>query len=751
MAEYNWDNSVRDSFLGNENKVSVGEIIELYLQRCKEVKEKLDRDIRYFYPFEFRVCQIINDVLKEYFDGKVDVENIEPKDTFRNGLKYFYEWTAIDENPSFNYYGDFLEVNLEDLWKKESNLSFDDEKQYCFPSIFIDNNLNIISSVPKEKKYSTVIEKTRRRYYSICGDEVIDKCIEELRKNKKELMILKKKSDNYKNSRDQVQILKKQYLEYLNGFIIKLDNGVRLNLSIREKDFYESKFDKFFITLKDIDIFGKENEIDKHGLNNIQCEKRLIVSPKGTVYNFDFYGKNKEGINEDKKISKYMSDAKCVEDLLKPFNQINISEEIKKRSEKLESELIDCKKEQLEKKIINTSTKYSFLARKCDFIDSEMGKFYNKVDISEEELFEKDTDGVLRIKSFLIDYLKYFNLYFINFKDVDVRGIDFTDCNAYSLKPKDVYKGLEKCVIPIDMVGATNESWDVSNVILYGTEFKYSNKNNESDIRFYPSSFVDAKIDKYTKFPRDMENYIDSIKKQDKDVLSKKEDLDDTLELYFPSMDDLPIRTSNRPLTNREQELLDSVIQKEEQVEEASKELIQKTQSVLNNCLESLDEYEKLGESTNKYYNKLYINEKILYDNKDGVLVVKEKLRKYLKYFDLYKLTFEGVDISNLDFSNCNLGFFMIDKVVNAENCKIPGELIGPGWDFKDVNIKGADLSFSNESEKLKNQFIFNNLDSAISDYNTMLPDTKIQKEEKPEIKLTLEPEENESSNGMKR
>ena len=558
---------------------------------------------------------------------------------------------------------------------------------------------------------------------------------------------------------------KKQLLEYINGFVIKLDNGVRLNLSIREKDFYESKFENMYVTLKNIDMFGNEEIIDDHGLKNVQYKRMLTIDSRGVVYGFDYFGNTKDDMNEDKKISKYMSDARCAIDLLRPFNQIDISEEIRKRNNNSKEELFEFKKEQLEKQIVNTSLEYSSLVKKCEFVDLEKKRFYNKIPITEDELFERDVDGVLRIKSFFIDYLKYFNLNFIDFKDVDVRGIDFTNCNAYSLKPNEVYKGLDKCIIPLSLVGESDFSWNVKGVSLYGTEFV---SDSEYDLapRFYPSSFADAKVYDNTKFPEQMKEYIDSIKeKYKKEENSDEIDLDDTLELFLPSLEDLPIKTQSRSYTDKEQELLDEVAEKEIQSKKVSEDLIRKTKNTLITYLDSLDEYSSLGESTKCYYNKLYVNEELLYEkNKDGILCVREELRKYLKYFDLYKFTFDGVDISNLDFTDCNLGCVMIDKVVRAENCRIPGELIGPSWNFDGVNIKGADLSFSSEYEKLRNQFIFNNLDKAIVDYSTILPDREIPKKEKSEIKLTLGTEEyeptislfdddyeNESSNGMKR
>ena len=166
MNEYSWDNSAKDTLLGNENKLSIEEIIELYLQRCREVKDKFNNDIKYFYPFEIRVSQIINNVLEQYLDGQVGIDSFEIVDGISNKLEGI-ESNAINSNEEFDSYYDCIRVNLADLWKRQESfweqrgLQLDDNNNFYFPNILIDQNMNIISSVSKDT-YTSIFNEERR-------------------------------------------------------------------------------------------------------------------------------------------------------------------------------------------------------------------------------------------------------------------------------------------------------------------------------------------------------------------------------------------------------------------------------------------------------------------------------------------------------------------------------------------------------------------------------------------------------------
>ena len=208
MNEYSWDNSAKDTLLGNENKLSIEEIIELYLQRCREVKDKFNNDIKYFYPFEIRVSQIINNVLEQYLDGQVGIDSFEIVDGISNKLEGI-ESNAINSNEEFDSYYDCIRVNLADLWKRQESfweqrgLQLDDNNNFYFPNILIDQNMNIISSVSKDT-YTSIFNEERRYGIPVCGDDLMDKVVEELNKHKKELISLKKQSDKYKSSNKNV-------------------------------------------------------------------------------------------------------------------------------------------------------------------------------------------------------------------------------------------------------------------------------------------------------------------------------------------------------------------------------------------------------------------------------------------------------------------------------------------------------------------------------------------------------------------
>ena len=751
MNEYSWDNSAKDTLLGNENKLSIEEIIELYLQRCREVKDKFNNDIKYFYPFEIRVSQIINNVLEQYLDGQVGIDSFEIVDGISNKLEGI-ESNAINSNEEFDSYYDCIRVNLADLWKRQESfweqrgLQLDDNNNFYFPNILIDQNMNIISSVSKDT-YTSIFNEERRYGIPVCGDDLMDKVVEELNKHKKELISLKKQSDKYKSSNMiQVEKRKQECLEYLNGIVIALDNGIRLNLNIGEEAFDMSKFDPSFVVLKNVGILGQEEIIDAHGLSYNNKNQYLLSSSildHDKIYNYQEYKDDKQSIKEKRKRLSYMTDSKGARELLIPFDKINIGEEVRIRKVNSEREAVEYKKRRLEEKLATTG-KYISLAKKCEFSDLEAKRFCNKMPIKEEELLEKGEDGILRIKSFFIDYLKYFDLSFITFKDADIRGIDFTNCNAYSLIPNERF-GLQECTVPLDMVGETDKLFNVSNVPLYGTKFVCS--NDDSLLRFYPSSFADALIDENTVFPEQMKKSIDEMRAS-KEKEKKEIDLEDTLDFGFPvfSFEELPIKTPSRELTEKEHELLDKAMELDRQAKQASVDLKEETKNVLLDYLTSMDEYNNLGGSTQEYYNKLYINEELLFDtNEEGKLCVREELKEYLKYFDLYRFTFEGVNIDGLDFTNCNLGLFALDKVDSAVDVRIPGELLSSNAKLENVDIRGSDFSYSNSMVAMQNPITFIDFTGAIMDEYTVLPqeyEESKKDKEKSEIKLTLNPDD---------
>ena len=92
--------------------ISVLDIINLYLDRCREAKNIYDNEVRIYRPFEAKLCGIINNSMKEYLDGKVDTSNIyEVRSVY--DLKNQVQRNSLSFSTEFDEYNRIIVADLE--------------------------------------------------------------------------------------------------------------------------------------------------------------------------------------------------------------------------------------------------------------------------------------------------------------------------------------------------------------------------------------------------------------------------------------------------------------------------------------------------------------------------------------------------------------------------------------------------------------------------------------------------------------
>ena len=125
-----WEQNILEKYRIKDG-VNVLDIINLYLDRCREAKEIYDKEVKVYRLFEVRLCEIINNSMKEHFDGKVDISNVYEKETCfdLDNIKR----TSLDFSQGFDMYNRFYIVDLENIWRKDNK-----NKDTFLPCVFID-------------------------------------------------------------------------------------------------------------------------------------------------------------------------------------------------------------------------------------------------------------------------------------------------------------------------------------------------------------------------------------------------------------------------------------------------------------------------------------------------------------------------------------------------------------------------------------------------------------------------------------
>lgn len=172
-------------------------------------------------------------------------------------------------------------------------------------------------------------------------------------------------------------------------------------------------------------ILGKNIFVDLAGID-LEMGRFCLENPTRNILGFD----------------DFCTEYKKNPDLLTEEDKRILEEELKRKEEaelrKAEQEKLRKIKEQQEE-LKEISIKFSeLLDRMAELCNS--GTKIIKQPIAKEILCEIHNEGYYEIKEMFKNKLKYIDLSGIDFEQVKVAGIDFTDCNPTMLAPQTVYK-----------------------------------------------------------------------------------------------------------------------------------------------------------------------------------------------------------------------------------------------------------------------------------------------------------------------
>ena len=445
--------------------ISVSDIINLYLDRCREAKDIYDREVRIYRPFEARLCEIINDSMKEYFDGKVDTSNIYKVRSLYN-LRNQVQRNSLNFATGFDEYNRITVVDLENIWKKDNM----DWKSFL-PSVFIDKDFNVY--IPNK----SIRDMNSNIFDDIDLHSAIDDKVCEVLNQKQELLVLKEKSDKYSSLEyeDKINKRKEELLMSVDGISVKLDNDITLRFSMDEKDFLESKFKR------------EKVKVEAYDKNN----KFLWSNNNG----FNYASDDSNSIKKDyKKILEFVSSDSCVWKLRAPFDssrQIIANKEVRDkidRERKIDLAISKALKEknENEKRLEELKSDNEYYLESYQNTSKLIEEYTGKVNnnrisgMDEDMLFDKDNKGILHVKDKYKGKLDLFDLSLIKWDNVDVRGINFTGCNV-NIDPQKVH---DKDLSNITFISKTEDGSDFifsefsefSKVNLSGAVIKCKNK-----------------------------------------------------------------------------------------------------------------------------------------------------------------------------------------------------------------------------------------------------------------------------------
>ncbi len=426
-----WKNK-RDRKEIQSDKISINSLLKLYIERAYNMKKLYDEESSYYFGFENKIKQIVEECLKEYLVGGMLIEEKE----WQDDLEYEYErnGTYPEDFRFHNFYkidlvGQY--ANFPQLDKNKSN--------YVSPSIFIsldEDNFKVkaISSIPisyktNDKKDNTVI--------SVIPEETINKTLRTIEVNSSEILNLYNLKKKIKNKREDKKWFnrKEELIELIKDFHFKLDNGIILKLNLKN---IEENFERGNFKVKDIiiDVYAQNkflvvNKIDH--LENISLYEKAasnlidkLFGKKNEVYYQGLldYETSTEDVLPLFEAPKNMEDIKKIRKVQKDFLNQQCKTEIKHIEEESKDKTFEEKIELL-KNYASKMTKLQLIGKKI--------KKEDKIEIDEEDLFEKDKNGILKIKDILKDFLSVLDLSKINFNNVDVSGVDFSNCDDVDL------------------------------------------------------------------------------------------------------------------------------------------------------------------------------------------------------------------------------------------------------------------------------------------------------------------------------
>ncbi len=131
-----------------------------------------------------------------------------------------------------------------------------------------------------------------------------------------------------------------------------------------------------------------------------------------------------------------------------------------KKEKEFEEERVRSKEEQVRQrneKIEQLKMQMLSILTTLDSMNDELNTKIQKYPVSKEVLFKKSEDGVTRIDERFIPVLKYIDLSGFGFENVDISGIDFSDCNVININPQKVFnKDLSNTIFVDDLKRPNN-------------------------------------------------------------------------------------------------------------------------------------------------------------------------------------------------------------------------------------------------------------------------------------------------------
>ncbi len=157
--------------------------------------------------------------------------------------------------------------------------------------------------------------------------------------------------------------------------------------------------------------------------------------------------------------------------------------------------------------------------------------------------------------------------------------------------------------------------------------------------------------------------------------------------------------------------------QEELAIKEQKKEELKK---IIFSAFNSLNE---LCDSKTERFSRYTLPDNVLFKEVDGIKKIDELLLTGLKYLDLSHVVFDGVDVSNVDFTDCNPTLLNPQTIYNKDlsntifiedpqrvNNVFP---FGANTDFRNVNLSGAKIDIKDP--------ILINFDGIFKDENTSI------------------------------
>ena len=256
------------------------------------------------------------------------------------------------------------------------------------------------------------------------------------------------------------------------------------------------------------------------------------------------------------------------------------------------------------------------------------------------------------------------------------------------------------------------------NNISYYISYIINNGFDRNEIVDYKqlSIFLTPKLDKVpadkTYFPRYLKYRTFS------DLLDVQVNLDNIEKEYKKFLSEENALTNKEEKNNIEEEKVEKEIEEKKNLDEIKRNQIEELQNLVINTLTSLNE---LIDESKTPIVKYPIPEELLFSYDNGVKRINEKFIPNLKYLDLSHINFEGIDISGIDFRDCNPSFIDPQVIHNKDlsntnfiydttrvNNSFP---FGVNTDFNGVDLSGANFEI--------NEHTFMTIDGAIMDNTT--------------------------------